>query len=484
MTMPLLSLLIWMPLLGVVAVFFWKAQAKTIAISVSGLTFLLSVMVWLLFDLKLPGYQFVERHTWYQTLGLTYHLGVDGLSLLLVLLTTFLIPLCLLTSWDSIQKQVPLYMALFLLLETFLLGTFLSLNLMLFYAFFEAVLIPMYFLIGIWGGERRIYAALKFFLYTFFGSLVMLVAVLYLFYLTGSFEIQLLSSLHFAGPVQSWLWWAFFLAFAIKMPMWPLHTWLPDAHVEAPTGASVILAGVLLKIGGYGFLRFSIPFFPEASQAFAPWVFGLSIVGVVYTSLVALVQKDIKKLIAYSSIAHMGFVTMGIFTGTLYGISGGIVQMISHGLISGALFLCVGVLYDRMHTRSLEAYGGLVKKMPVFAIVFMIFIFATMGVPGTTGFIGEMLVLLGGFQVSGWIAFGVGLGLILGAAYSLGLYRGVMFGKMASKALEHLQDLSLREKLIFAPLVVLVVGLGIFPKPLLALVDQYEMIPALKRGSL
>lgn len=478
---PLISILLILPLVGAGSLVFVRdtqpAQnnAKMVALWTSITTFVFSLLLWLFFDPTITGYQFVEYHPWYFDFGLTYHVGIDGLSLFLILLSTLLVPICILASWESIKSQVKLYMALFLILETFIVGTFVSLNLIVFYVFFEGVLVPMYFLIGIWGGDNRIYAAFKFFLYTFLGSVFMLLAILLIFYVTGTFDLEQIVNYDIEPVYQYILWIGFFVAFAIKVPMWPFHTWLPDAHVEAPTAASVILAGILLKMGGYGFLRFSLPICPQASAYFADFIYVLSIIAVIYASLVALVQKDMKKLIAYSSVAHMGFVTVGIFTLTLTGVSGGIFQMLSHGVVAGALFLCVGVLYDRLHTREISDFGGVANVMPIFAFIFMIFTFATIGVPGTSGFIGEVLVLFGSYQICGWLTAAIALGLILGAAYSLTLYRRVMLGAVVKNTIKTLKELSPREIGIFIPLLILVGWLGLYPQPFIKIIDQYVM---------
>jgi len=407
---------------------------------------------------------------------------VDGISILFVVLTAGLMPFCILASWKSVHERVPEYMIAFLLLETMMIGVFTSLNLVLFYVFFEGGLVPMFLIIGVWGGNRRVYASFKFFLYTLLGSLLMLLAILSMYLQTGTTDIEvLLKTAHFPAAMQTWLWLAFFASFAVKMPMWPVHTWLPDAHVEAPTAGSVILAAILLKMGGYGFLRFSLPMFPVASHDFAPIIFTLSVVAIVYTSLVALMQEDVKKLIAYSSVAHMGFVTMGIFAATAQGVAGGIFQMISHGVVSGALFLCVGVVYDRMHTREIAFYGGLVNRMPLYAMVFMVFTLANVGLPGTSGFVGEFLALIGTFKVNTSVAFIATLGVILSACYALWLYRKMIFGDL-KPALAGIKDIGWRETIIFAPLVALTILLGVAPKPVLdvsaasvtQLLERYE----------
>jgi NADH-quinone oxidoreductase subunit M len=467
---PILSLITFLPLLGAAAALLPRGEEAQVARNVRAVallttvaTFLVSLLVWINFDSSSASFQFVEEHEW---LGgaIHYRMGVDGISMLFVILTTFLMPFCILASWDAIQTRVREYMIAFLLLETLMIGVFCALDLVLFYLFFEGGLIPMFLIIGIWGGARKIYASFKFFLYTLVGSLLMLLAMIAIYIYTGTTSIpELLSGNHFDAGVQKWLWLAFFASFAVKMPMWPVHTWLPDAHVEAPTAGSVILAGVLLKMGGYGFLRFSIPMFPLASDFFAPLVFALSVIAVIYTSLVALMQQDMKKLIAYSSVAHMGFVTLGLFVVNAQGVEGAIFQMLSHGIVSGALFLCVGVVYDRLHTREIDRYGGLVNNMPRYALVFMIFTMASVGLPGTSGFVGEFLVLTGVFKADTVVCALAATGLILGAAYMLWLYRRVIFGDLTKEDLKKMLDLSPREKLIFAPLVVVVFWMGIFP---------------------
>ena len=431
----------------------WAALATTIV------TFLLSLVAWARFDTGSPDFQLVESHAWLME-NTRFTLGVDGFSLPFVLLTTFLMPITIAACWN-VTHRVKEYMIAFLVLETLMIGVFTALDLILFYLFFEAGLIPMFLIIGIWGGKERIYAAFKFFLYTFLGSVLMLVAMIYMFLQAGTTDITILLDYPFARDAQMWMWLAFFASFAVKMPMWPVHTWLPDAHVQAPTAGSVILAGVLLKMGGYGFLRFSLPMFPEASDYFAPLVFVLSIIAIVYTSLVAFRQTDIKKLIAYSSVAHMGFVTMGLFAMNETGVQGAIFQMISHGVISGALFLCVGVIYDRMHTREIAFYGGLVHKMPVYAAIFLLFTMANVGLPGTSGFIGEIMTMVGAFQVDWWIATGAALGVILSAMYMLTVYRNVVLGEMTNPKLATISDINLMEWAIFVPLIVMTLWLGV-----------------------
>ncbi|MGJ0424836.1 NADH-quinone oxidoreductase subunit M [Methylocystis sp.] len=438
----------------------WATLATTLA------TFALSLVIWSGFDTTSAAFQFVEEKNWLGS-GLVYKMGVDGFSMPFVLLTTFLMPFAILASWDSIQKRVKEYMIAFLVLETLMIGVFCALDLVLFYLFFEGGLIPMFLIIGIWGGKRRVYASFKFFLYTLVGSLLMLVAILAMYGKAGTTDITVLLHTDFPKEMQTWLWLAFFASFAVKMPMWPVHTWLPDAHVEAPTAGSVILAAILLKMGGYGFIRFSLPMFPDASTNFAPLIYALSVIAIVYTSLVALVQEDIKKLIAYSSVAHMGFVTMGLFTLNAQGMQGAIFQMISHGLVSGALFLCVGVIYDRMHTREIAAYGGLVNRMPIYAFVFMLFTMANVGLPGTTGFIGEFLSLTGAFQANSWVALIATSGVVLSAAYALYLYRRVIFGVLDKASLKNITDLTPREIAIFTPLVLLTIYYGVQPQAIL-----------------
>lgn len=467
---PVLSVLTFLPLLGALFILFTRGpeavvarNARYAAIYASGITFLVSLYLLANFSPDNGKYQFIESISWLPSLGLQYTMGVDGISLFFIMLSTALTPICILASWHSIQKRVKEYMIAFLVLETLMVGTFAALDIFLFYIFFEAVLIPMFIIIGIWGGERRVYSAFKFFLYTLLGSVLMLIAMLYMYSEAGTGSIPAMTEVRFDADIQKWLWLAFFASFAVKMPMWPVHTWLPDAHVEAPTAGSVILAGVLLKMGGYGFLRFSLPMLPDASMYFADMIYWLSIIAIVYTSLVALVQTDMKKLIAYSSVAHMGYVTLGLFTMTTQGVEGGIFQMISHGVISGALFLSVGVVYDRLHTRELSRYGGLVKNMPIYATLFMIFMLGSVGLPGTSGFVGEFLVLLGAYQVDTLIGVLATTGLILGATYMLWLYRSVVFGPQDNKDASKMSDVSVLEKVNLVPLAALTIWLGIFP---------------------
>jgi NADH-quinone oxidoreductase subunit M len=443
-----------------------RSNARMAALITTIATFALSLVAWGRFDSGSGQFQLIESHAWLSE-TIRFKLGVDGFSMPFVLLTAFLMPFCILASWHSIEHRMKEYMVAFLVLETLMIGVFVALDLVLFYIFFEAGLIPMFLIIGIWGGKRRIYASFKFFLYTLLGSLLMLLAIMAMYWSAGTTDITQLLAHRFGKELQTWLWLAFFASFAVKMPMWPVHTWLPDAHVEAPTAGSVILAGILLKMGGYGFIRFSIPMFPEASQLFAPMVFALSVIAIIYTSLVALMQEDIKKLIAYSSVAHMGFVTMGLFTMTPQGIQGAMYQMVSHGLISGALFLCVGVVYDRMHTREIKAYGGLTNRMPVYAVLFMVFTMANVGLPGTSGFVGEFLTLLGAFKANPWVAFFATFGVILSAAYALWLYRRVMFGELVKPELKGITDVDRREMALLIPLALLVIYYGVRPGPIL-----------------
>ncbi len=469
---PILSTVTFLPLVGAFLILLVredganaKRNIRAIALWTTIFTFALSLLIWIGFDNADPGFQMVEKLDWLDS-GISYHMGVDGISMLFVILTTFLMPFCILASWESIDKRVKAYMVAFLLLETLMIGVFTALDIVLFYVFFEGGLIPMFIIIGVWGGKRRVYASFKFFLYTLLGSVLMLLAIMAMLYQSDTTDIPTLLTHDFPASMQTWLWLAFFASFAVKMPMWPVHTWLPDAHVEAPTAGSVILAGIMLKMGGYGLLRFSLPMFPIASMDLAPLVFALSVIAIIYTSLVALMQEDMKKLIAYSSVAHMGYVTMGIFAMNQEGVQGAIFQMLSHGLVSGALFLCVGVVYDRMHTREIAAYGGLVNNMPKYAVAFLIFTMANVGLPGTSGFIGEFLTLLGVFRVNTWVALFATTGVILSAAYALWLYRKVVFGALTKESLEGMLDLSGREKLTLYPLVVLVIFFGVYPAPI------------------
>jgi NADH-quinone oxidoreductase subunit M len=467
---PILSVITFLPLVAALLILFVRGSdqiARIIALVATIATFALTLVLWAAFDPANTAFQFVESHAWLGN-GIGYKMGVDGISILFVVLTGLLMPFCILASWSAIENRVREYMVAFLILETLMMGVFSALDLVLFYLFFEAGLIPMFIIIGVWGGARRVYASFKFFLYTLLGSVLMLLAIMAMYWQSGTTDIATLldGTHHFPAAMQPWLWFAFFASFAVKMPMWPVHTWLPDAHVEAPTAGSVILAGILLKMGGYGFLRFSLPMFPQASDHFAPLVFTLSLIAIVYTSLVALAQEDIKKLIAYSSVAHMGLVTLGIFTLNQQGIEGAIFQMLSHGVVSGALFLCVGVVYDRMHTREIAAYGGLVNRMPAYAVAFMIFTLANVGLPGTSGFVGEFLTLLGAFRFNTWLAIVGTTGVVLSAAYALYLYRRVIFGTLEKANLQTIKDLSPREFVVLVPLVVLTILMGVYPKPI------------------
>ncbi|MBL4617543.1 MAG: NADH-quinone oxidoreductase subunit M [Robiginitomaculum sp.] len=469
----LLSLTTFTPVIGALLLLLFKVFARAddkdivernapaVALVTSLFTFALSVLVLIEFNPADPGFQLVEDVSWFA--GFHYRMGVDGISILLVLLTTFLMPLCFVASMGVIKKRVTEYMIAFLVLETLMIGVFCSLDIVMFYVFFEAGLIPMYLIIGIWGGDNRVYASFKFFLYTLLGSLLMLIAIITMILIAGTSNIVELLAFDFDPGLQIWLWLAFFASFAVKLPMWPVHTWLPDAHVQAPTAGSVVLAGVLLKMGGYGFIRFSLPMFPIASQTFAPMVLGLSVIAIIYTSLVAFRQTDMKKLIAYSSVAHMGFVTMGLFAMNFIGLQGAMFQMLSHGIISAALFLIVGVIYDRIHTREIAAYGGLVHRMPIYAAIFMLFTMANVGLPATSGFIGEILTLVGVFQVNTWVAFGATTGIILSAIYALNLYREVIFGEMVNEKLAGISDLTKKEVIVFAPLVVATLVMGLMP---------------------
>ena len=473
MTWPILSVVTFLPVVGAVMIYLSRGDdeaargnARWIALWATIVTFVVSLILVMRFDPSQPDFQFVEKTAWLAN-GIGYHMGVDGISLPFVILTTALMPFCILASWKSVTLRVREYMMAFLFLETLMIGTFSALDLVLFYLFFEGGLIPMFLIIGVWGGPRRVYASFKFFLYTLLGSVLMLLAIMALYLNAGTTDIPTLMNTAVPRNLQTWAWLAFFASFAVKMPMWPVHTWLPDAHVEAPTAGSVVLAAILLKMGGYGFLRFSLPMFPLASHDFTPLIFTLSAIAIVYTSLVALMQEDIKKLIAYSSVAHMGFVTMGIFAGTTQGVAGGVFQMVSHGIVSGALFLCVGVVYDRLHTREIAAYGGLVNRMPLYAFVFLVFTMANVGLPGTSGFVGEFLTLIGTFKVSIPTATVATIGVILSAAYALWLFRKVVFGVLDKPALVGIKDLTLREGIILAPLVILTILFGVYPKPVL-----------------
>jgi NADH-quinone oxidoreductase subunit M len=466
-SIPILSIMLAVPMLAAIACLFVRAEmARVIALTATLFNLALGVWLWVSYDPAGAQWQFVEAAQLFGPIG--WKLGIDGISLMLIMLSVFLMPICIGASWHAIDKRVGEYMAAFLLMETLMIGVFAAQDLLLFYIFFEAGLIPMYLIIGIWGGAERIYASYKFFLYTLLGSVVMLIAMLWMILQAGTADIPTLLNTDFAPEAQKWLWLAFFASFAVKMPMWPVHTWLPDAHVQAPTAGSVILAGVLLKMGGYGFLRFSLPMFPEASADFIPLVFGLSMVAVVYTSLVALVQNDMKKLIAYSSVAHMAIVTIGLFTFNQQGIEGAIIVMLSHGLVSGALFLCVGVIYDRLHTREISRYGGLSLNMPKYALLFMLFTMASVGLPGTSGFIGEFLSLAGAYKVSTWATLIATTGIILGAGYMLYLYRRIAFGAQVNADAAAMPDMDTREMWLLAPIAAVVIWMGIYPESFLA----------------
>ena len=479
---PLLSLVIFLPLAGAAFIMMIRGEpevvaqnARSVALWTASITFLLSLLIWANFDPSRADFQLVEKVGWFG-FGVSYYVGVDGISLFLVLLSTLITLVCVVVSWEAIQFRVKEYMVAFLVMETFMVGVFCALDVVLFYLFFEGILIPMFLIIGIWGGPRRVYSAFKFFLYTLAGSVLFLVAILVMYLQTGTTEIPDLIAADYDPNLQIWLWLALFASFAIKVPMWPFHTWLPDAHVEAPTAGSVVLAGILLKLGGYGFLRFSLPMLPDASAFFTPLIYALSVVAVIYTSLVALMQTDMKKLIAYSSVAHMGIVTIGIFTLNPLGIQGSIIQMLSHGFVSGALFMVVGVVYDRIHSREIATYGGLAERMPLYATVFMLFMLASVGLPGTSGFVGEIMVIIGVFQVNSWVALLAATGMVLGAAYMLWLYRRVIFGALVKDHLRAIGDLRPHEVAAFAPLVLLVLLMGIYPNlfldPMAASVDQ------------
>ncbi|PPR44595.1 MAG: NADH-quinone oxidoreductase subunit M [Alphaproteobacteria bacterium MarineAlpha5_Bin6] len=485
---PLLSVTIFLPLFGSIVILLIREDEKSsnnikwAALCTSIGTFILSCLIWLFFDSSISSYQLVEKYKWFDDFNFYYHIGVDGISLFMILLSTFLTPFCILASWDSIKKRIKEYMVAFLLLETFMIGMFSSVDILLFYIFFEAVLIPMFIIIGVWGGERRIYASFKFFLYTLLGSVLMLIAIIFIYQYTNIMNIEKLQGNFFPFKVQFWLWLAFFASFAVKIPMWPFHTWLPDAHVEAPTAGSVILAGVLLKMGGYGFIRFSLGMLPLASEFFLPLIYILSIIAIVYTSFVALAQTDIKKLIAYSSVAHMGIVTIGIFVANQQGVEGAMIQMISHGIVSAALFLCVGVIYDRAHSREIAFYGGLVNRMPLYAASFMIFTLASVGLPGTSGFIGEFLTIIGAFKINIYLAFFVASGIILSAVYMLYLYKRIIFGTLTNEKIKDILDLNIREKIIMVSLIAVVLLIGIYPNlfldpmrlPIETLIENYD----------
>ena len=486
---PILSLITWLPLVGCLVLMTIRGEeavvarnARWAALWTSLAVFAISLKLWWDFDPAQSGFQFNESVEWLPQFKVGYRMGVDGISVLFVLLSTALTPICILASWESVQVRVREYMIAFLVLETMMIGAFSATDFLVFYMFFECLLIPMYIIIGIWGGPRRVYASFKFFLYTLAGSVLMLLALLAMWFQAGTTDIPTLLHTQFPPTMQFWLFLAFLASFAVKVPMWPVHTWLPDAHVEAPTAGSVILAGVLLKMGGYGFLRFSVPMLPHASQEFAPLMFALGVIAVIYTSLVALAQTDMKKLIAYSSVAHMGVVVIGTYTFNVQGIEGALLQMLSHGVVSAALFLCVGVVYDRMHTREIARYGGLGDRMPGYALIFLFFILASMGLPGTSGFIGEFMVLVGALKVNFWVSLLGSTGMILGAAYSLYLYRRIIFGSITRDDLRSILDVSPREVAIFTPLIFLTFWMGIYPSSFTqffdasvgAMVDQHQ----------
>jgi len=497
--LPILSLVTFLPLVGAAIILLLirgdsevaARNARSTALWTSIATFVISLFIWANFDNGTAAFQFEERAEWFPALGITYHMGVDGISMFFVMLSTFLTPLCILSAWEAVKKHVREYMVAFLVLETLMVGMFCALDMVLFYIFFEGVLIPMFLIIGIWGGPRRVYSAFKFFLYTLFGSVLMLLAMFAMYFEAGTTDIPTLLTYGFPAGMQTWLWLAFFASFAVKVPMWPVHTWLPDAHVEAPTAGSVILAGVLLKMGGYGFLRFSIPMLPLATVDFVPLVYTLSIIAIVYTSVVALAQEDMKKLIAYSSVAHMGYVTLGSFTLTAHGIEGAIYQMLSHGVVSAALFLIVGVVYDRIHSREIAVYGGLANNMPGYALTFMVFMLASVGLPGTGGFVGEFMVLLGAFQANTVVAALAASGLVLGATYMLYLYRRVVFGALTKENLKAVTDMSAREWLVFAPLLIITFWMGVYPSSFLDpmhvsvdnLIEQFNVAVAAANNS-
>jgi NADH-quinone oxidoreductase subunit M len=490
---PLLSLVIFLPLAGAGFIMLIRGEpdvvaqnARSVALWTSGITFLLSILIWANFDSSQAGFQLVEKGQWFVGVDINYHVGVDGISLWFVLLSTLLTMLCVISSWYSVTVRIKEYMVAFLVMDTLMVGVFCALDLVLFYLFFEGILIPMFLIIGIWGGPRRVYSAFKFFLYTLLGSVLFLVAILVMYFHEGTTDIPTLMAAQFAPELQNWLWLAMFASFAVKIPMWPFHTWLPDAHVEAPTAGSVLLAGVLLKLGGYGYLRFSLPMLPEASEFFTPLIYTLSVVAVIYTSLVALMQEDMKKLIAYSSIAHMGFVTIGIFTPNALGIDGSIIQMLSHGVVSAALFMGVGVVYDRLHTHEIARFEGLVHRMPLYAATFMLFTLASVGLPGTSGFVGEVLVIVGVFGVNSWVALLAATGGFLSVAYMLWLYRRVFFGFLTKDDLKLFSDLRPNEIIAFVPLAMITLLMGIYPDlfldPMRASVDhlitQLDAAPA------
>ena len=488
MNFPILSSITFLPLIGAIFIFFTsndKEEKNSSSIYISIFTsfanFFLSLFLWYSFDNQFSGFQFVEEFAWISGF-ITFKFGIDGISILFILLTTFIIPICIISCINSVKNRLKEFLIALLILETFMIGVFCSLDLVIFYLFFEAGLIPMFLIIGIWGGPRKVYSAFKFFLFTLLGSVLMLIAIISIYWITGTTDVTQIYEIKIPEKFQYLLWLAFFSSFAVKLPMWPVHTWLPDAHVEAPTPGSVVLAAILLKMAGYGFLRFSVGMFPIASNYFTPLIFGLSIVAIIYTSLVALMQDDMKKLIAYSSVAHMGFVTLGIFTFNKQGIEGSIYQMFSHGLISAALFLCVGVLYDRTHSRLIKSYGGIVSILPKYSILFMILAMGTLGLPGTSGFIGEFLILVGAFKVNYLVAIIASIGVILAAAYILWLYKRIIFGKLENNEIKKIKDVNLAEGSILTMLCAAIIFFGFYPEPLLEtmrvsvdnLIDNYN----------
>jgi len=476
MNFPILSSLILLPTVGAFFLFFTRSNkqnnftVKYVALFTSFVNFLLSIYLWILFDHTTSEFQFVEQRIWIEDF-INYKVGVDGISILFILLTTFITPLCILSVNNSIKERLSEFLIAVLIMESFMIGVFCSLDLVIFYLFFEAGLIPMFLIIGIWGGARRVYSAFKFFLYTLLGSVLMLVAIITIYWLTGTTDVIELYSLGIEAKYQNLLWLAFFSSFAVKTPMWPVHTWLPDAHVEAPTAGSVLLAAILLKMAGYGFIRFSLGLFPVASEVFTPLIYTLSVIAIIFTSFIALMQEDMKKLIAYSSVAHMGYVTLGIFTIQQQGIEGSIIQMISHGLVSAALFLCVGVVYDRMHSRLIDTYGGIVSIIPKYSVLFMLFTLAALGLPGTSGFIGEFLILMGAFKDNFLVAVIASIGVIIGAAYMLWLYKRVIFGKLINNDLKKMIDLNRSESIILTSLAIPTLFFGFYPDPLINTIE-------------
>jgi len=476
MSFPILSSLILLPTIGSIFLFFSKDKGsnsntiKYVALFTSIVNFLISIYLWYLFDPTTADFQFVEDREWIKGF-VNYKVGVDGISILFIILTTFITPLCIISVNNSVKNRLRDFLIAILIMESFMIGVFCALDLVIFYLFFEAGLIPMFLIIGIWGGPRRVYSAFKFFLYTLLGSVLMLVAIISIYWINGTTDVVKLYELGIDAKYQNLLWLAFFSSFAVKTPMWPVHTWLPDAHVEAPTAGSVLLAAILLKMAGYGFIRFSIGLFPEASETFTPLIYTLSVIAIIFTSLIALMQEDMKKLIAYSSVAHMGFVTLGIFTIQQQGIEGSIIQMISHGLVSAALFLCVGVVYDRMHSRLISTYGGIVTVIPKYAVLFMIFTLAALGLPGTSGFIGEFLILMGAFKDNFLVAVIASLGVIIGAAYMLWLYKRVVFGKLVNNDLKKLTDVDTSEIIILILLAIPTLFFGFYPEPLMNTIE-------------